>query len=60
MPAHHVLMIATDDMRPEISPYGHSYMATPADEVKLGYRPVHYYTLDEEECATVPPAKRVY
>ena len=37
-----------------------SYMATPADEVKLGYRPVHYYTLDEEECATVPPAKRVY
>ena len=37
-----------------------SYMSTPADEVKLDYRPVHYYTLDEKECATVPPAKRVY
>jgi len=37
-----------------------SYMSTPADEVKLDYRPVHYYTLDEQECATVPPAKRVY
>merc|ERR1719443_1554156 len=37
-----------------------SYMDTPADEVKLEYRPVHYYTLDEEECATVALAKRVY
>jgi len=37
-----------------------SYMNTPADEVKLEYRPVHYYTLDEKECAVVPPAKRVY
>ena len=27
---HNVLMIATDDMRPELSPYGHSYMSTPA------------------------------
>eukprot|EP01079_Euglenida_sp_SAG-EU17-18_P003185 gene3185-3709_t len=25
----HVLMIASDDMRPEISPYGHTYMSTP-------------------------------
>lgn len=24
------------------------------------YRPVHYYTLDEEECKTVPPVARVY
>jgi len=37
-----------------------SYMASPADEVKLDYRPVHYYTLDEVDCPTVPPAKRVY
>merc|ERR1712196_143100 len=37
-----------------------SYQALPSDDVKLDYRPVHYYTLDEEECATVPPAKRVY
>merc|ERR1719152_405864 len=26
-----------------------SYMATPADEVRLDYRPVHYYTLDEAD-----------
>jgi succinate dehydrogenase (ubiquinone) flavoprotein subunit len=37
-----------------------SYQALPSDEVTLDYRPVHYFTLDEEECATVPPAKRVY
>jgi succinate dehydrogenase (ubiquinone) flavoprotein subunit len=29
-------------------------------ETKIGYRPIHYYTLDEEECATVPPVARVY
>merc|ERR1712227_765531 len=29
-------------------------------ETKLDFRPVHNYTLDEAECATVPPAKRVY
>ena len=37
-----------------------SYMATPKDEVKLSYRPVHFYTLDEKECPTVGLAKRVY
>jgi iduronate 2-sulfatase len=26
---HNILMIASDDMRPELSPYGHSYMQTP-------------------------------
>jgi iduronate 2-sulfatase len=26
---HHFLMIASDDMRPEMSPYGHEYMHTP-------------------------------
>ena len=26
---HNILMIASDDMRPELSPYGHSYMNTP-------------------------------
>jgi succinate dehydrogenase (ubiquinone) flavoprotein subunit len=26
----------------------------------LNYRPIHYYTLDEEECSTVPPVARVY
>eukprot|EP00965_Chrysotila_dentata_P210930 6186181-Pleurochrysis_carterae.AAC.2 len=33
-------------------------MANPTDKVKLDYRPVHYYTLDEEECATVAPVAR--
>jgi succinate dehydrogenase (ubiquinone) flavoprotein subunit len=37
-----------------------SYQATPQDECKLDYRPVHFYTLDEEECSTVPLAARVY
>jgi succinate dehydrogenase (ubiquinone) flavoprotein subunit len=31
-----------------------------AGDIKLTYRPVHYYTLDEEEMFTVPPAARVY
>jgi len=26
---------------------------------KIGYRPIHYYTLDEDECKTVPPVMRV-
>ena len=37
-----------------------SYQATPEEECKLAYRPVHYYTLDEAECKTVPPVARVY
>lgn len=37
-----------------------SYQATAAEECKLDYRPVHFYTLDEEECSTVPLAQRVY
>ena len=32
-----------------------SWKGLPSDPTKLAYRPVHYYTLDEEECATVPP-----
>ena len=28
-PKHNILMIAADDMRPEMSPYGHNYMKTP-------------------------------
>ena len=37
-----------------------SYMKTPEDDVVIKYRPVHYYTLDEAECKTVPPVARVY
>lgn len=29
-------------------------------KTEIKYRPIHYYTLDEEECATVPPVARVY
>mmetsp|Transcript_10051 Transcript_10051/g.18064 ORF Transcript_10051/g.18064 Transcript_10051/m.18064 type:complete len:640 (-) Transcript_10051:67-1986(-) len=29
-------------------------------KTKIAYRPIHYYTLDEEECKTVPPVARVY
>lgn len=29
-------------------------------KTKLAYRPVHYFTLDEEECKVVPPVARVY
>ena len=35
-----------------------SYMKSTDDKVKIEYRPVHYYTLDEAECATVPPVAR--
>lgn len=30
------------------------------ERTNLTYRPIHYYTLDEEECKTVPPVARVY
>ena len=37
-----------------------SWMATTNDKVKLDYRPVHYYTLDEAEVKVVAPVARVY
>jgi len=30
------------------------------ERTSLTYRPIHYYTLDEDECKTVPPVARVY
>lgn len=27
---------------------------------RIDFRPIHYYTLDEDECKTVPPVARVY
>jgi succinate dehydrogenase (ubiquinone) flavoprotein subunit len=30
------------------------------EKTDINYRPIHYYTLDEEECNTVPPVARVY
>jgi succinate dehydrogenase flavoprotein subunit len=35
-------------------------MNTETGKVDIDYRPVHFYTLDENEFPTVPPAKRVY
>jgi len=37
-----------------------AYFDHHAGKTKLGERPVHYYTLDEAECKTVPPMARVY
>ena len=35
-------------------------LSLPGYDVRITYRPVHYYTLDEDECKTVPPVARVY
>lgn len=37
-----------------------SWQDKPGEHVRLDYRPVITQTLDEEECKTVPPGKRVY
>jgi len=36
------------------------YFNTETGKTETTYRPVHYYTLDEEECKVVPPVARVY
>lgn len=37
-----------------------AYFDEETKKTDVQYRPIHYYTLDEEECATVPPVARVY
>mmetsp|Transcript_10027 Transcript_10027/g.14181 ORF Transcript_10027/g.14181 Transcript_10027/m.14181 type:complete len:642 (+) Transcript_10027:209-2134(+) len=37
-----------------------AYFDDKTGKTDVKYRPIHYYTLDEEECATVPPVARVY
>lgn len=37
-----------------------AYFNEKTGKTDIKYRPIHYYTLDEEECATVPPVARVY
>ena len=37
-----------------------AYFDEKEGRTSLNYRPIHYYTLDEEECQTVPPVARVY
>lgn len=37
-----------------------AYFDDSTGKTTVKYRPIHYYTLDEEECAVVPPVARVY
>ena len=37
-----------------------SYFDWDKKKTELNFRPIHYYTLDEDECKTVPPVARVY
>lgn len=37
-----------------------AYFDTATGKTTVDYRPVHYYTLDENECKVVAPFKRVY
>jgi len=37
-----------------------AYFEHKSGKTCLNYRPTHAYTLDEKECATVPPMARVY
>lgn len=37
-----------------------AYFDEKTGKTEIKYRPIHYYTLDEDECATVPPVARVY
>jgi succinate dehydrogenase (ubiquinone) flavoprotein subunit len=37
-----------------------AYFDWDTKKTTLKYRPTHHYTLDEEECSTVPPMARVY
>jgi succinate dehydrogenase (ubiquinone) flavoprotein subunit len=37
-----------------------AYFDTDSGKTTIDYRAVNQFTLDEKECATVPPAKRQY
>jgi len=37
-----------------------AYFDEKEGKTDVTYRPIHYYTLDEEECKVVPPVARVY
>lgn len=37
-----------------------AYFDHKTGKTTVNYRPIHYYTLDEDECSTVPPVARVY
>lgn len=37
-----------------------AYFDKDTGKTEVKYRPIHYHTLDEDECAVVPPVARVY
>lgn len=37
-----------------------TWQSKEAAEIRVGYRDVVFKTLDQEECAAVPPVKRLY
>ena len=43
-----------------MTPHPNFYRSDETGKTTLKYRPVIDYTLDKEECATVPPAIRSY
>lgn len=46
--------------RDDVNWMKHTLAYFDGDKTTLNYRPIHYFTLDEEECKTVPPVARVY
>lgn len=46
--------------RDDVNWMKHTLSYFDGDKTTLNFRPIHYHTLDEEECKTVPPMARVY
>lgn len=46
--------------RDDVNWMKHTLSYFDGSKTKLAYRPIHYFTLDEEECKVVPPVARVY
>lgn len=46
--------------RDDVNWMKHTLAYFDGETTKLNYRPIHYFTLDEDECKTVPPMARVY
>jgi succinate dehydrogenase (ubiquinone) flavoprotein subunit len=46
--------------RDDVNWMKHTLAHFDGSKTSITYRPVHYYTLDEDECKTVPPMARVY
>jgi succinate dehydrogenase (ubiquinone) flavoprotein subunit len=46
--------------RDDVNWMKHTLAYFDGEKTTLNFRPVHYFTLDEEECKVVPPVARVY